>query len=107
MTWTRSGESAGGGDGGERSGTAHRRLRVWPYRGEVVDLRLLTARPDPVAQLLRGALESEGIDVVVQRDAIASVYGLSTGSHATRLLVPSDQLDAARRILADLDDGSA
>ena len=67
------------------------------------DLHVLTSRPFHLAQIVRGALEAEGIDVVIERDALAHVYALNTGRHATRLLVREDQLDQARALIREIE----
>jgi Putative prokaryotic signal transducing protein len=61
--------------------------------------RQLTAVPAVIAQIVRGALQVEGIDVVLDRDALGSVYGLDSGEWATRVLVEADQLARARALL--------
>ncbi|MGH8931946.1 MAG: DUF2007 domain-containing protein [Egibacteraceae bacterium] len=61
--------------------------------------RQLTALPSALAQIVKGALEAEGITVVLDRDFLGLVYGLDSGAWATRLLVDADQLDRARTLL--------
>ncbi len=61
--------------------------------------RQLTALPSALAHIVKGALEAEGISVVLERDSLGSVYGLDSGAWATRLLVEADQLDRARTLL--------
>ncbi|CAN5637338.1 hypothetical protein BH23ACT7_BH23ACT7_12040 [soil metagenome] len=67
--------------------------------------RVLTAMPSAVAHLVKGALEVEGVAVRLERDALGSVYGLDSGRWATRVLVPEDQLDRARALLAAFEPG--
>ena len=61
--------------------------------------RQLTALPSALAQIVKGALEAEGITVVLERDSLGFVYGLDSGAWATRLLVEAGQLDRARTLL--------
>lgn len=68
------------------------------------DYRLLTSRPYHLAQLLAGALRAEGIDAVVERDVLATVYALDSGRHATHVYVAAAQVDAARAWMADVEE---
>lgn len=63
----------------------------------------LTALPALVAPVVAGALRAEGIEVHTDRDALASVYGLDAGMHATRLLVAPHDLERARAVLAEIE----
>lgn len=67
------------------------------------NLETLTALPSIHASVLAGALEAEGIRVVLDRPALSSVYGLEAGTWATRVLVPAEQLEEARALLAEFD----
>ena len=60
--------------------------------------RQLTAVPSALAQILEGALQAEGIGVVLDRAALGAVYGLDSGEWATRVLVAADQLDRVRTL---------
>ena len=64
---------------------------------------LLTELPAPLAQIVKGALEAEGIGVRLERDALSSVYGLDTGLFATRLFVAAEQLDEARALIEEIE----
>lgn len=64
---------------------------------------VLTALPHPTAVLLSGALRAEGLRVALERDALAVVYGLSAGGHATRVLVHPDDAQRAHDVLAELE----
>jgi hypothetical protein len=64
---------------------------------------VLTVRPHTAAVLLRGALRTEGVDARLDRDGLAQVYGLDSGLHATRVLVPATEFERARSVLASLD----
>ena len=66
---------------------------------------LLTARPLVQGQLLAGALEAEGIVVLIQRNGLGAIYGINTGAFPARLLVRPADLARARALLADLDEG--
>ena len=65
--------------------------------------RPLTARPHMQARLLAGALAAEGVDVRLERPALASVYALDVGTFATRVLVDETQLELARTLLDRLE----
>jgi hypothetical protein len=56
---------------------------------------------DPVeAELLRGLLEAQEIKVVLSKEAVGQVWGLTVGSAAeTDVYVPGSQEDAARAIV--------
>ncbi|MGH8908241.1 MAG: putative signal transducing protein [Egibacteraceae bacterium] len=65
--------------------------------------RQLTALPSAPAQILKGALETEGIAVVLQRESLGSIYGLDGGAWATRVLVDADCIDRARTLLDEFE----
>ncbi len=67
------------------------------------ELRVLTARPSVQAQLIKGALEAEGIAVRLDRDSLGAVYGLDSGTFATRVLVSAADVERASRLLAELE----
>lgn len=77
--------------------------RRLPYAGGMSAYRALTARPFVLAQLIKGALEAEGFDVRLQRDGLGVVYGLDSGTFATRILVAEADLDRARSVLAEME----
>ena len=64
---------------------------------------LLTELPGPLAQIVKGALEAEGIPVRLHRDALSSIYGLDTGLFATQLFVPAARLEEARALIAEIE----
>ena len=66
-------------------------------------LRVLTSRPSHLARIVSGALQAEGIEVVLERDALAQVYALDTGRHATRLYVREDQFEAAQALIREIE----
>ena len=70
----------------------------------MTDFVELTRRPWMVAQVISGALESEGLSVRLERETFASVYGLDVGRWATRILVAPGDLAAARALLAEVED---
>ena len=52
------------------------------------------------AEILRGLLESRGIPVVLSHESAGTAIGLSVGPLGeVEILVPADQLEAAREIL--------
>ncbi len=56
------------------------------------------------AQVVRGRLESEGIPVLLRREAIGPVFGFSVGALAeVRVLVPALLAERAREILAETE----
>lgn len=61
-------------------------------------------RPTVLARLVAGALAAEGLEVHLDRDGLGAVYGLSTGAHATRVLVRAADLERARALLRELED---
>jgi hypothetical protein len=64
---------------------------------------LLTELPGPLAQIVRGALEAEGIPVRLERETISAVYALDTGLFATQLFVPAERLAEARALIAEVE----
>ena len=62
---------------------------------------LLTTKPPTTAELLVGALQSEGLTARVERNELGSIYGHNT--FAARVLVPADQLAEAQRQLQLLE----
>jgi len=63
----------------------------------------LTQRSNVLARIIAGALEAEGVDVRLSRDGLGAVYGLDTGRHATHVEVAVEDLDRARRLLAEAE----
>jgi len=68
---------------------------------------VLLSRPHVVAEIVRGALEAEGLDVKLERNGLGVVYGLQHGPWATRVLVARDDLPRARELLAEIEGTSA
>lgn len=64
---------------------------------------VLTVRARVVAELIRGALEAEGIVVALDRETLAGVYGLDAGTWATKVLVLAREHDRAQRLLAEFE----
>lgn len=63
------------------------------------ELRTLASLPAVDATMLKGALEVEGITVVLDDRGASGVYPMGIGTWATRVMVTADQFDQARRIL--------
>jgi hypothetical protein len=63
----------------------------------------LEALPFPIAQIVKGALEAEGIPALVRRDPLGAVYGIDVGPLSTRLLVRAEDLPAARALVAEVE----
>ncbi|MBI3159269.1 MAG: DUF2007 domain-containing protein [Chloroflexi bacterium] len=58
------------------------------------------------AEILRGLLESQGIDVVLSSEGYQAALGLDGPPfHRIHILVPETDLQAATRVLADYDSG--
>jgi hypothetical protein len=58
------------------------------------------------AEILRGLLQAKGIDVRLSQESAGTAIGLSVGRLGrVDLLVPSDQVEPARSILADYHSG--
>lgn len=54
------------------------------------------------AMIIRGRLESEGIPVVVQQEAVGAVLGLTVGPlGSAKVLVPEPHAEGAAEILAE------
>lgn len=64
---------------------------------------VVVAADHTTAVLVRGALRAEGLRAELDRDGLGAVYGLSTGGHATRVLVPDAEAPRARAVLDALD----
>jgi hypothetical protein len=69
---------------------------VDPY----VELRRL---PNVLAEILRGALEAEGIPAEV-RTGLGSVYGIDAGPFASRLYVRQSDVAQAEALIAEVED---
>ena len=58
------------------------------------------------AEIVRGLLEARGVSVLLSAEAAALLEGVGFGPMAEiHLLVPADQAEQARRILADFKAG--
>jgi hypothetical protein len=70
---------------------------------------LLRKLPFPIARIVQGALEAEGIDADV-REGLGRVYGVDAGPFSTRLYVRRSQAARAEELLAEVetatDDGA-
>lgn len=64
--------------------------------------REVAALPNAIAQLAKGALEAEGLTVVLDSEA-RDPYGIDSGWFATRLLVPDEEWDRARALLDEFE----
>ena len=52
------------------------------------------------AEILRGLLESQGLDAALSQEAAASIYGFGVGRLARAdILVPEDQVEHAKKVL--------
>lgn len=65
------------------------------------DFRELMTAPNTLALIVRGALEAEGLRVVVDRQE-RSPFGLDSGWFATRVLVAPEDLARAQELLAEI-----
>ena len=66
-------------------------------------VRVVAALPHTFAQIVKGALEAEGIRVRLERDALSGIYGLDTGTFATRLYVADEDFEAARDLIEEIE----
>jgi len=58
------------------------------------------------AEIIRGMLQAQGIEVMLSQESAASIYGFGVGPMAeVEILVPPDQLEAARQLLKAYDEG--
>ncbi|MEX1071493.1 MAG: DUF2007 domain-containing protein [Anaerolineales bacterium] len=54
------------------------------------------------AEIVRGLLEANGIQVFLSKEAVGQVYGLSVGSASeVEVFVPKDQVADAKKLLDD------
>ncbi|MFC2006794.1 putative signal transducing protein [Chloroflexota bacterium] len=59
-----------------------------------------TVQGELTAQVMKTHLESEGIPVLLQRESLGTVYGLTTdGLGAVKILVPQEFAKEAKQIL--------
>lgn len=63
----------------------------------------VTELASPLAHIVQGALEAEGIPVRLEREALSAVYGLETGMFSTRVLVPADEAERASAFIAEIE----
>lgn len=66
------------------------------------EFRELMQAPNALAQIVKGALEAEGLRVAVDRDE-RSPFGLDSGWFATRVLVAEEDLLRAQELLAEIE----
>ena len=61
----------------------------------------LTIPKNPMeAEIIKGKLKSEGIPVLLKKEAIGRIYGITTdGLGEVKVLVPKDLVEKAREIL--------
>lgn len=61
----------------------------------------LLLKTDPnQGEIIRGVLESSGIEVKLEQEAIGKVYGLTVdGLGEVKVFVPKDKIEEARRAL--------
>lgn len=69
-------------------------------------VKISTAYGDLDAEMLKGFLEAQGINVTLSQESLGKTYGLSVGSLGTvDVLVPEDQEADALNILAAMEAG--
>jgi len=67
---------------------------------------VITVQGELQAELLRGLLEAQGIQVQLSQEGVARVYGLTVGPLAeVDLLVPENQISSARNVIAEFKAG--
>jgi hypothetical protein len=62
----------------------------------------VAAMPNAVAQIVKGALEAEGLRVMVDREG-RDPYGIDSGWFATRVLVEEGDAERARALIAEIE----
>lgn len=63
-------------------------------------MRLIVLNNPTDAELLRGLLEAQGIQVMLSKEAAATVYGLTVGAFSeVEVFVPQSQATKAKQIL--------
>ena len=67
---------------------------------------ILTTPNNPMeAEIIKGKLESEGIQVFLKKEAIGRIYGITTdGLGEIKVLVPKNLVEKAREILKVRDE---
>jgi hypothetical protein len=70
-----------------------------------MDLAVATTAPDiALASIIKGMLESAGIDVVLRDGGTQSVYPSVAGIGEIDVLVPRDHLELAKELIASAED---
>jgi hypothetical protein len=64
-----------------------------------VELRRM---PQPIAEIVKGALGAEGIEAEV-RTGLGAVYGIDAGPFVTRLYVRRSDLDRAEALITEVE----
>ncbi len=67
------------------------------------ELEKIIVLNDPVqAELLRGLLEAQGVNVMLSKEGAATAYGLTVGAFSEiEIFVPHSQLNIAKLIVAE------
>lgn len=68
----------------------------------MADYTELMRAPNALAQIVKGALEAEGLQASLDRSE-RSPFGLDSGWFATRVLVAEADLPRARQLLAEIE----
>jgi hypothetical protein len=64
-----------------------------------------TTNSEPIAHLIAGKLENEGIQTIVRKESAGSAYGITVGLLGkVDVLVPSDDYERAVALIAEPDD---
>ncbi len=69
----------------------------------VPSFETLTTLPSVYAAIVKGALEAEGVTVILDGGGFEAIYPTRIGSTGTRLMVPQEELERARTLLAEFD----
>jgi hypothetical protein len=70
-----------------------------------MDLGVATTAPDiALASIIKGMLESAGIDVVLRDGGVQSVYPSVAGIGEIDVLVPRKDLELAKELIAEAED---
>lgn len=59
-----------------------------------------------MGETIRAFLEAQGINAIIEQDALGPIYGLTTGDLGeVRILVPQSQLEEAKTLLEAMEAG--
>ena len=69
-------------------------------------VKVYTAAGELDAEMVKGFLEAQGINVMLVQESIGRTYGLTVGMLGeVKLLVPSEQAEEAKSLLQEMENG--